>query len=114
MRALRPIQVALVGLIEDARVEHLAMREMPGLRRLWQPFHVALPSFTVTAVSLMARLSRALIDADYRDENPFVVKARSMFAENAQRWGDPALSREMGNLLGNDLGQMRVQFNFKT
>ena len=114
LRALRPIQVALVGLIEDARVEQLAMREMPGLRRLWQPFHVALPSFTVTAVSLMARLSRALIDSDYRDENPFVVKARSMFAENAQRWGDPALSREMGNLLGNDLGQMRVQFNFKT
>ncbi len=114
LRALRPIQVALVGLIEDARVEHLAMREMPGLRRLWQPFHVALPSFTVTAVSLMARLSRALIDADYRDDNPLVLKARSMFAENAQRWGDPALSREMGNLLGNDLGQMRVQFNFKT
>ena len=114
LRALRPIQVALVGLIEDARVEQLAMQEMPGLRRLWQPFHVALPSFTVTAVSLMARLSRALIDSDYRDDNPFVLKARSMFAENARRWGDPALSREMGNLLGNDLGQMRVQFNFKT
>jgi hypothetical protein len=114
LRALRPIQVALVGLIEDARVEHLALREMPGLRRLWQPFHVALPSFTVTAVSLMARLSRALVDADYRDDNPFVVKARTVFAENAHRWGDPGLSREMGNLLGNDLGQMRVQFNFKT
>ena len=114
LRALRPIQVALVGLIEDARVEHLAMREMPGLGRLWRPFHVALPSFTMTAVSLMARLSRALIDEDYRDENPFVAKARSLFAHNAQRWSDPALSREMGNLLGNDLGQMRVQFNFKT
>ena len=114
LRALRPIQVALVGLVEDARVEHLAMREMPGLRRLWQRFHVALPSFTVTAVSLMARLSRALIDEEYRDENPFVVKARTVFAENAHRWSDPALSREMGNLLGNDLGQMRVQFNFKT
>jgi nitric oxide reductase NorD protein len=114
LRALRPIQVALVGLIEDARVEQLAMQEMPGLRRLWQPFHVALPSFTVTAVSLMARLARALIAPDYRDDNPFVLKARNMFAENAQRWNDPALSREMGNLLGNDLGQMRVQFNFKT
>lgn len=114
LRALRPIQVALVGLIEDARVEQLAMREMPGLRSLWRPFHVALPSFTITAVSLLARLSRALIDADYRDENPFVVKARTLFAENEPRWSDPALSRELGNLLGNDLGQMRVQFNFKT
>ena len=114
LRALRPIQVALVGLIEDARVEHLAMRQMPGLRRLWQPFHVALPSFTMTAVSLMARLSRALIDTAYEDDNPFVVKGRAAFAENAHRWHDPAMSREMGNLLGNDLGQMRVQFNFKT
>jgi hypothetical protein len=114
LRALRPVQVALVGLIEDARVEHMAMREMPGLRGLWQPFHVALPSFTMTAVSLMARLSRALMDCAYEDDNPFVVKARTAFAEHAHRWHDPAMSREMGNLLGNDLGQMRVQFNFKT
>jgi nitric oxide reductase activation protein len=114
LRALRPIQVALVGLIEDARVEHLATREMPGLLRLWQPFHVALPSFTMTAVSLMARLSRALIDEGYQDENPFVVKARTLFAENVHRRSDPGLSREMGSLLGNDLAQMRVRFDFKS
>ena len=46
LRQLKPIQVALVSLIEDARVEQLALREMPGLRRLWLPFHVAMPSFT--------------------------------------------------------------------
>jgi len=114
LRALRPIQVALVSLIEDARVEQLAMREMPGLRALWQPFHVALPTFTVTAVSLMQRLARALIDRHYEDDNPFVTKGRRMFAEAYDRLADPAISREMGNLLGNDLGQMRVQFNFKT
>lgn len=114
LRALRPIQVALIALIEDARVEHLAMREMPGLRRLWLPFHVALPTFTVSAVSLMARLSRALIDAQYVDDNPFVAKGRRMFAEAMERLADPGISRQIGNLLGNDLGQMRVQFNFKT
>jgi len=114
LRALRPIQVALVSLIEDARAEQLAMREMPGLRGLWQPFHVALPTFSVTAVSLMQRLARALIDSDYRDDNPFVAKGRAMFAQAQERLEDPAISREMGNLLGNDLGQMRVQFNFKT
>ena len=113
-RALRPIQVALVSLIEDARVEHLAMQEMPGLRRLWQPFHVALPSFAMTGVSLMARLARALMDQAYEDDNPFVTKGRRMFAEAGNRLTDPSISREIGNLLGNDLGQMRVQFNFKT
>ena len=114
LRSLRPIQVALVSLIEDARVEYLAMREMPGLHALWRPFHVALPSFTMTGVSLMARLARALIDPNYQDDNPFVGKGRRMFAEVGERLADPSISREIGNLLGNDLGQMRVQFNFKT
>jgi hypothetical protein len=114
LRALRPIQVVLVSLIEDARVEHLAMREMPGLARLWRPFHTAVPSFTMTAVSLVARLARALIDPAYEDDNPFVMKGRAMFAQGAGRLSDPQISRTIGNLLGNDLGQMRVQFNFKS
>ena len=41
VRGLKPMQVALVSLIEDARVEQLAMRELPGLFRLWTPFHIA-------------------------------------------------------------------------
>src|SRR4051812_2906153 len=32
---MAPIQQALLGLLEDARVEWLAARELPGLRRLW-------------------------------------------------------------------------------
>jgi nitric oxide reductase NorD protein len=112
---LRPVQVALVSLIEDARVERLAIAELPGLLQLWLPFHVALPSSTGGAVSLMARLARALMDPAYEDDNPFVQKGRTMFAEgSADGLSDPALSRAIGNLLGNDLGQMRVQFNFKT
>jgi len=35
------MQVALVSLIEDARVEQLAIRQFPGLRRLWKTFHMA-------------------------------------------------------------------------
>jgi nitric oxide reductase NorD protein len=114
LRQLKAVQVALISLIEDARVEHLALREMPGLARLWLPFHVALPSFTVSAVSLMARLARGLIDPGYQDDNPWVVKGRTLFAEHADMLDDAALSRTIGVLLGNDLGQMRVQFNFKT
>jgi len=115
LRELRPIQVALVSLIEDARVEQLSLLELPGLRRLWQPFHVAVPSVTASAGSLLARLSRALIDPAYEDDNPFVRKGRMMFAEAAAAdMSDPALSRSIGSLLGDDLAQMRVQFNFKT
>ncbi|MDX5362203.1 MAG: VWA domain-containing protein [Alphaproteobacteria bacterium] len=112
--SLKPLQIALVSLIEDARVEHLAMRDFPGLRRLWLPFHAAAAAGTVTAPGLMARLSRALIDPDYDDDDDFVAKGRRMFFEREADWEDPTISRGIGNLLGNDLGQMRVQFNAKT
>lgn len=111
---LKPLQVAVVSLVEDARVEHLAMREMPGLARLWLPFHIALASGVVTAPSLFARLARALIDPDFNDIDGWVRKGRDLFFAARPRWDDPGLSRQIGNLLGNDLGQMRVQFNAKT
>jgi nitric oxide reductase NorD protein len=111
---LKPIQTALVSLIEDARVETLAARDYPGLRRLWARYHVARPDGGITAELLMPRLARALIDPDYRDDDPWVNKGRMMFMERRERWDDPAISREIGGLLGNDIGQMRIQFNAKT
>ncbi|WP_407165265.1 nitric oxide reductase activation protein NorD [Bradyrhizobium sp. ORS 111] len=111
---LKALQLALVSLIEDARVEALALREMPGLRRLWLPFHVAARSDQATAVGLMTRLSRALIDPDYQDSDAWVVKGRTLFAAASERWTDPSISREIGGLLGNDIGQMRLQFNPKS
>ena len=109
---LKPLQIALVNLIEDARIETLAMRQLPGLRRLWSPYHVASPSGIVAAPTLLSRLARALFDPAYVDEDAFVAKGRAMFA--ASRLNEAATSREIGMLLGNDLGQMRVQFNVKT
>ncbi|MCA1454555.1 VWA domain-containing protein [Bradyrhizobium sp. BRP22] len=111
---LKPLQIALVNLIEDARIETLAMRQLTGLRRLWAPYHVATPSGVVAAPTLMARLARALFDPAYVDDDSFVAKGRAMFTAALPRIDDPAISREIGMLLGNDLGQMRVQFNVKT
>jgi nitric oxide reductase NorD protein len=112
--ALKPLQIALVTLIEDARIELLAMRQLPGLRKLWSPFHVAVPAGVATAPTLLARLTRALFDASYDDDDGFVAKGRWMFEAQLARLQDPAISREIGMLLGNDLGQMRVQFNAKS
>jgi uncharacterized protein YegL len=111
---LKPLQVALVTLIEDARVEHLAMRRLPGLHRLWSPYHTALAAGIANAPMLLARLARALFDPSHPDEDGFVRKGRALFDASASRIDDPAISREIGMLLGNDLGQMRVQFNAKT
>ncbi|MEM6679639.1 MAG: VWA domain-containing protein [Pseudomonadota bacterium] len=111
---LKPMQIAVVSLIEDARVEALAMRDMPGLRRLWLQFHIAQSSGALTAPSLFARLARALIDPEFEDIDGWVRKGRDMFHAAEDRLEDPSISRAIGNLLGNDLGQMRVQFNAKT
>ncbi len=35
---LNPGQMALIGYFEDARVEYKAIREFPGLQKLWRPF----------------------------------------------------------------------------
>jgi nitric oxide reductase NorD protein len=111
---LKPVQIALVSLIEDARVEQLAICHFPGLRRFWLPFHLADASGVVTAPALMARLSRALLDQSYFDPHGWVKKGRDLFFMERARWTDPAISRSIGGLLGNDLGQMRVQFNPRT
>ncbi len=114
LKKLKPLQVALISLIEDARVEQLAIRQFPGLRRLWLQFHIAQATGALTAPSLFARLSRALIDPDFSDVDGFVQRGRELFYAREADWEDPQLSRELGGLLGNTLGQMRIQFNART
>lgn len=108
---LKPLQIAVVSLIEDARVEYLARREMPGLARLWLPFHTVDPDGMATTPSLFARLARALIDPDFPIKHHWVQKGVTMFRDGMGQIENPALSRHIGNILGNDLGQTRVQFN---
>lgn len=110
---LKPMQIAITSLIEDARVEMLAAKEMPGLLRLWKTFHDISPEGVNTAPRMFERLSRALIDRDYYPTDAWVLKGKKMFFAAQENWYDPRISRVIGNLLGNDLGQLRVQFNAK-
>ena len=101
-------------MLEDARVEYLAMLAFPGLRKLWQPFHIAKSSGPKLVPLLLTRLSRALIDPEYKDKDGWVQKGRDMFFDPQNDMTDPAMCRRIGVLLGNDLGQLRAQFNAKT
>ena len=116
--SLKPIQMALVGLLEDARVELIAAAELPGLRRLWLGFHHAEPAHGNSFVVLMLRLARGLLDPTHDDPHPWVAKGRRMFLEatDAARSPDgltPAALRDLASRLGNDVGQMRLQFNHR-
>ncbi|MDB5808256.1 MAG: hypothetical protein JWN94_378 [Betaproteobacteria bacterium] len=109
---LVPIARAVMAMLEDARVEALAMRELPGLSRLWRPHHVATPALGSTFEALLERLARALIDPDYEDPDAWVRKGRDLFHSDLAL--NPAGIKTIALRLGHDIGQMRLQFNVKT
>jgi hypothetical protein len=115
---LGPIARSVLALLEDARVEALAIRELPGLARLWRPLHTATPALGPGFEALMERLARSLIDPDYDDPDPWVRKGRDLFYLD-RGLGSLALRTPMelrgaATRLGHDIGQMRMPFNAKT
>ncbi len=108
---LKPMLLAVVGLIEDARVEYLMMQKLPGLRGLWSRFHKAAElADKLSFAALTRRLARALNDPDHGDDNYWVNKGARLFREQLGDPADYAAFRRIASILANDLGQMRVRF----
>lgn len=105
---LKPIQLALVGTLEDARVEARAIAELPGLRALWLPWHQADAQSGNTFEALLQRVQRSLLDPLYSDPHPWVRKACTLYHAALPT---PEGMRQAASLLGNDVGQMRMPFN---
>jgi nitric oxide reductase NorD protein len=105
---LKPIQLALAGTLEDARVETRAITELPGLRNLWLPWHHATSQSGNTFEALLQRVQRSLLDPHYTDPHPWVRKACTLFHAAP---ATPDGMRQAASLLGNDVGQMRMPFN---
>jgi len=70
------LQLCCIELIEDGRVEYLACRRFPGLRRLWLRFFIGALQDSATAldpgVEQFLRIGRALLDPGYRDEEDWI------------------------------------------
>ncbi|MCK0207992.1 VWA domain-containing protein [Starkeya koreensis] len=111
VRKFRPVQIALATLVEDARIEALAMRRFPGLRRLWGAYHVATPEDGPTVAALLRRVARGLFDPAYADPDALVGKAQTLFRAARDRIEDPAMSLDIGTRLANDVGQRRIRFD---
>ena len=116
--SLKPMQVALLGLLEDARVEWHAASELPGLRPLWLGQHRPPAELGDDFESLLLRLSRSLLDPGCCDPGPWIRKARRLFFAHGDgsRLADlgPQQLRQLASRLGNDIGQMRLQFNARS
>lgn len=82
---LSPWQKALVGAVEDARIEALAMARFPGLRTLWTRLHQAgvepCDEAKGSAGHWLDRLACALIDPAAPDDHPWIADARDRWAQ---------------------------------
>ncbi|HRQ05235.1 MAG TPA: nitric oxide reductase activation protein NorD [Nitrosomonas halophila] len=80
MQMLNTTQMAIIEVIEDARVETLACRQFPGMRANWLAFHpVADYSEPKTVGDLLNRLARALLEENSSDPHPWVQKGLELF-----------------------------------
>ncbi len=109
MEAITPSQGVIIGLFEDARVEALAAREFPGLKKLWAQIHRAVREVscpTDEVVDLLERLAHALLDEDYEDAEPLIGEAVQAFqTEMERRPQDVQLSWDLGVTFFNRLGK---------
>jgi hypothetical protein len=99
--------------IEDARVEALSIRRFPGLKQLWARFHVATPAQYASVGDWLDRLARALLDDDYRDDDPWIAGGCALFAQAVadDRLTDHRMSWDIGVTLAHAIGEKKIPFN---
>ncbi len=112
--ALNPMQMAVISVIEDARVESLSIQAFPGLKQIWARLHTVQAGQAETAGDYLNRLARALLDSDFKDDDPWIAQGRSLFAQAAERMTDNTISWEIGVTLAHELLQKRIAYNPRT
>jgi len=112
--ALNPLQMAVISVIEDARVETLAIRRLPGLKQLWCKLHTATPALNRTLGDFLNRLARALLDETYGDDDPWIDEGRRLFAEAQSALDVNQTSWEIGVQLAHGLQQKKIPFSLRT
>lgn len=100
---LSPAQMFFVGLFEDARVEHNAIRALPGSRKLWaQLFEIEHGPAPHPTVAALERVAHALLDPSVRPEDEAAAAIVDTFhAEIDAHLLDPGLSWTLGVRLFN-------------
>ena len=111
---LSPMQMAVISVIEDARVEALAIRRFPGLRKTWAALHTATPDRAVTMGDYLNRLARALLAPDYQDNDPWIIEGRQLFAAAQDKLDTYQISWDIGVQLTHSFREKNIPFAMLT
>ncbi|MGC2166397.1 MAG: VWA domain-containing protein [Gallionella sp.] len=107
---MSPFQRMATEFFEDSRVEYLAMKEYPGLRKIFMALHpipaedACDPEKESGVRHRLTMMSRAILDAQHSYKNPHI-------AEFAQRFHD--LMRQ-GNSSSQEIADLAISFVTKT
>ncbi len=114
--ALTPMQMAVIAVIEDARVEALSIRRFPGLQALWSRLHVVTPARAASMGDYLDRLARALLDETYADDDAWIAEGRALFAQAVAdgRLEDNRMSWDIGVTLTHRFRDKAIPFNPRT
>jgi nitric oxide reductase NorD protein len=108
-----PFQRMAVEFLEDSRIEYLAMREYPGLRRIFMALHPvpeedACDQEAESCIRhRLAMLSRALLDPQHPYKNLYIVEFAQRFHDLMQQ--DGVGTQEMADLAVSFVAKTRVQ-----
>ncbi|HRK77825.1 MAG TPA: nitric oxide reductase activation protein NorD [Thiobacillus sp.] len=112
--SLNPMQMAVISVIEDARVETLTIRRFPGLQLLWRRLHHATPDQDQSVGDYLNRLARALLDDSYQDDDAWIAEGRALFAVAQDQLNSHQISWDIGVQLAHGLVQKKMPFNPRT
>ncbi|MGB8518427.1 MAG: hypothetical protein WCD45_11145, partial [Gallionella sp.] len=110
---MSPFQRMAAEFLEDSRVEFLAMREYPGMRRIFLALHptpaenACDPAIESTIRHRLAMLSRAILDAAHPYQNTHIVEYAKRFHELLSQ-GDSS-TQEMADLAVSFVARTRLQ-----
>lgn len=111
---LNPMQMAVISVIEDARIEELAIRRFPGLRKTWATLHTATPDMAATMGDYLNRLARALLDPDYHDTDHWIAEGRRLFAAAQDKLDSHQISWDIGVQLAHSFREKNIPFAMLT
>ena len=96
---LSPAQMFFIGLVEDARIEYKAIKEFPGLKKLWRSLLLIehnTPAEHQT-IPLLEQFALLLLDSSERsDDDELNALAHRFHADIEQRQDDNRLSWNLG------------------